>query len=78
MMQDMRPLQRQTLAQGVKTFVPPNYALSFDIIPTGLVSVSSSIIHYTQDRSDKGRKGRIPGRLQFVQPISLTYKSIIV
>lgn len=62
----MKALQRQTLAQGVKTFVPSNYALSFDIIPFGTTNQHGSIIHYTQDNSDIGPKGRIPGMLQVV------------
>ena len=62
-MQDMKPLQTQTLAQGLKTIVPSDYALSFDIIPMGLVPGLSSIIHYSQDNSDNGRKGHIPGTL---------------
>ena len=62
-LQDMEPLQKQTLSQGVKTFVPADYALTFDIIPTGLVSDWSSIIHYTQDISEWGPKGRTPCKL---------------
>ena len=58
---DMLSLKMQTLAQGLKTTVPSDYAFSFDIIPTGLVSVWSSIMHYTQDYSNIGPKGRIPG-----------------
>ena len=76
-LQDMKPLKKQTLAQGVKTIVPSNYALSFDITPTGLHTGWSSIIQYTQDDTDTGRRGRIPGRLQYVTPFlsfSLTSK----
>ena len=43
------------------TTVPANYALSFDIKPIGTVSGWGSIIHYTQDKTDLGPKGRIPG-----------------
>ena len=44
-----------------KTFVPADYALTFDITPTGFVPNDwSNIIHFTQDYSDSGPKGRIP------------------
>ena len=49
-----------------KTYVPPNYALSFNLTPMGLVSGWSSIIHYTQDFSNAGPKGRIPGMVPCV------------
>ena len=63
----MKPVKTQTLAQGVKTNVPSNFALSFDITPTGIVSNDwSSIIHFTQDYSDSGPKGRIPGMIHFL------------
>ena len=68
LLEDMKPLKTKTLVEGVKTFVPPNYALSFNITPTGLVSKLSSILHYTKDNSDNGPLGRIPGMLQFPQP----------
>ena len=55
-----------------KTYVPPNYGLSFNITPTGLVSGWSNIIHYSQDNTNTGYRGRIPGMLQLVPPISLT------
>ena len=47
-----------------KTFVPADYALTFDIIPTAIASANneSSIIHYTQDNSNIGPKGRMPGK----------------
>ena len=55
-----------------KTFVPANYSLTFDIIPTGLGSRNtlSSIVHFTQDYLNSGPRRQIPGMLQFVQPIS--------
>ena len=59
----MKVLKKQTLDQGVETTVPPNYALSFDIIPLGTTIGYGSIIHYTQDHSDIGRRARIPGML---------------
>jgi hypothetical protein len=43
------------------TIVPANFALSFDIKPFGTVSGLASIIHYSQDNSNIGPKGRIPG-----------------
>jgi len=43
------PISKGALIE--KAFVPADYALTFDIIPTGLVSDRSSIIHYTQDDS---------------------------
>ena len=49
------------LAVNEKTTVPANFALSFDIKPFGTVSDWASIIHYTQDNSNAGPKGRVPG-----------------
>jgi hypothetical protein len=49
------------LAVNERTIVPANFALSFDIKPFGVVSNWASIIHYTQDNSNIGPKGRIPG-----------------
>jgi hypothetical protein len=49
------------LAVNEPTIVPANFALSFDIKPIGTVSGFGSIIHYTQDKTDLGPKGRIPG-----------------
>ena len=52
------------LSNGIafeKTTVPANFALSFDITPTGTVAGWSSIIHYSGDTSDVGKLGRIPG-----------------
>ena len=46
-----------------KAVVPADYAISFDITPTGLVSDLSSILHYTQDYSNIGLQGRIPGMI---------------
>jgi len=48
--------------QGQKytTIVPQNFSLSFDLTPTGIVSSSSSIIHYSGDGSNSGPSGRIP------------------
>ena len=45
-----------TISKGVlieKTFVPADYAMTFDIIPTGLVSgeSESNIVRYIQDTS---------------------------
>ena len=44
-----------------KTTVPADYALSFDITPTGTVEGWASIIHYTGDGSNVDKLGRIPG-----------------
>ena len=66
----MKRLKKQSLTRGVKTTVPSNFALSFDITPMGLVAGWSSIIHYTQDNSDAGPKGRIPGIPLSTNPIS--------
>ena len=49
------------LAVYEKTTVPANYSLSFDITPTDYVSRSASIIRYSQDKTDNGKGGRIPG-----------------
>lgn len=56
------PISKGALIE--KSYVPADYALTFDIIPTGIVLAESesSIIHYTQDISNMGPKGRMPGK----------------
>ena len=53
------PISR--LAVNEPTIVPANFALSFDIKPLGVSPHWTNILHYTQDKSDSGPKGRVPG-----------------
>ena len=65
----MQLLKQQTLVQGIKTTVPPNYALSFSITPINLISDWGSIIHYTGDNTKSGPSGRIPGTLDILSSV---------
>ena len=69
-----RPIEDFTgpVSTGVayeKTYVPPDFAISFNITPKRLVTEYTNIIRYTQDNTNHGGKGRIPGRFY----ISITY-----
>ncbi len=54
------PLSKSAVKEN--SFVPPNFALSFDIKPSGKVSSMASIIHFVGSGSlDLGSLGRMPG-----------------
>ena len=55
-----------TFAVQEKTYVPPNFSLSFDIKPLKLISELSSIIHYCKT-TDMTVGGRMPGILLTIQ-----------
>ena len=46
-----------------KTFVPADYALTFDITPTGLVSTDANIIHFTPDNTNWGARSCMPSKI---------------
>ena len=46
------------LAVNEPTIVPANFSLSFDIKPLGVSPHYTNILHYTQDKSEKGQ---VPG-----------------
>lgn len=60
---DTHLLNQKTLVQGIKTNVPSDFALSFDITPMGTTIEYGNIIHFTQDGTSSGPRGSIPGRV---------------
>jgi hypothetical protein len=52
------PLKKQSLEEGVKTMVPADYALSFDITEHGTSSTSSQSLSIIYIGYREGRQGK--------------------
>jgi hypothetical protein len=52
----------QSLGSGVKTWVPENYSLSFDITPAAVLNNWGGIIHYMKDVGSLDTSSSMPGK----------------